>query len=112
MTSIDNKFDQINHAEAVLTTYGLNWGGASLDVPGFALTVTEFTFVCDEESGNWQVIAWTGSWPFAFDYPMGNLETIEEAARYAKWLSDRERFYYERDEKMIAEMEASRPDGQ
>ena len=101
MASLKQTEERLYHADCVLTTYGLGYGGFAVDMPGQALTSTEFTFAYFENyefsedglSEGWQVIAWTGSYPFAVDRVMGNFATIEEAARYAKWLLDRETFY-------------------
>jgi hypothetical protein len=103
MSTMQQKEQRLYHADTVLTTYGLGYGGFGVDMIGDALTTDVFTFAYDEESDDWQVIAWTGSWPFAVDHPQGNFSTIEDAARFAKWLLARELFYQERDEAMMLE---------
>lgn len=39
------------------------------------------------------VTMWTGSYPFAMDYPKGSFYTVSEAVRYVAWLLAREAHY-------------------
>lgn len=67
----------------------------------FCLDVDEFSLVSYTDGTGWQVIVWTGAYPFANDVVMADLKgTVAEALRYVRWLQKREAFYVERDERL------------
>ena len=73
----------------------------------FVVDVDEFTLYEFDDGEGWQVIAWTGSWPFANDTVLGDFSgiTVHEALRYVRWIEKREAFYAERDEKLWTDPE-------
>ena len=88
----------------VLIAYGLSVEEIRTFEGDIDISGIEFSFHYSQSDQTWQVVAWTGSYPFAEDHPMGEFAAIEDAARYAKWLLARENFYHERDEAMMAQM--------
>jgi hypothetical protein len=77
----------------ILTAYGL----IPLDAQSCETEMIDcniFTF-SDQDNDTIGVTAWSGSWPFPVDHDKGCFHTIEDAAKYARWLELRELFFYQ-----------------
>lgn len=67
----------------------------------------EFSFAPSEDGSSWQVIAWSGSYPFAEDTVVGDIVgPFSHALRFARWIEKREALYFD---KVYREQEENEP---
>lgn len=100
---------RLMRAMSIARAHGFDDVRVKVDDEGtFLVDMDKFTLVGDDDGlgQTWQVIVWTGAYPFAEDQVLADLEVpFEQAVRYARWIQARERRYEEQFERMWTEVE-------